>query len=433
MEYKEIENYTYERIKNKEFNSKGLSDIHTQMLIKCSSGDIAAKKYIMTMIDNILTEINIPKEEIKQQVANKIFSEKWGLKLLDKYNLNDVDEIIVIGKKILLKKQGDIIEVDEQFNDLAEVISIMRRSTEFDKTKDINELNPSVTAERYDGARIQITIPPLSRYPVQNIRKFDSFIPTTQNMLKSGTFTDKEIEIISTLVKGRANILVIGEPESGKTTTIKWLINYLHKKLIIGLLENDFEMNPEKLYPNKYFISLRKRDNYSLGDLFTILLQKSINLVIVTEALGSEAEVLIRAMTRGLDGSMGTAHITSADSVPDALTYMTMEGVGNIPFAAKRNQIADAIDIVIEMRKLPENKEGKMKKISGGIYEIIAKGENQRHETASLSRLIIDGENPQSSDKRTYENTISQKLRNKLNANGVKMSEIRRVFGDECV
>ncbi len=429
MEYKELENYTYDRITNMEFKTKELSDLHSQMLIKCPAGDIGAKNYIMTMVRSILSEINVPEEEIKP-IADKIFSQKWGLKLLDKYNLHDVDEIILIDKKILLKKQGDIIEVDEQFSDVEEVVSVMRRSIEFDKTKDINELNPSVTAERSDGARIQITMPPLSRYPVQNIRKFDSFVPTTQNMLYSGTFTEKEIEMLSIFVKGRANILVIGEPESGKTTTIKWLINYSHNKLIIGLLENDFEMNPEKLYPNKYFISLRKRDGYSLGDLFTILLQKSVNLVIVTEALSNEAEVLVRAMTRGLDGSMGTAHITDADSVPDALTYMTMEGVGNIPFASKRNQIADAIDIVIVMKKLPENEEGKMKKVCGGIYELIAMGENQRHQTTTISELIIDEENPQNSNKKIYKNTISQKLSKKLNSNGVKMSEIRRVFGD---
>ena len=394
MEYKEIEKYTFNRIINMEFKTKELSDIHSQMLIKCPAGDIGAKIYIMTMIRNILLEIDVPEVNV-EQVSNKIFSEKWGLKLLDKYNLHDVDEIIVIDKRILLKKQGDIIEVDEQFVDVDEVMSVMRRNIEFDKTKDINELHPSETAERHDGARIQITIPSLSRYPVQNIRKFDSFVPSTENMLYSGTFTEKEIERLSILMKGRANILVIGEPESGKTTTIKWLINYLHDKLIIGLLENDFEMNPEKLYPNKYFISLRKRDGYSLGDLFTILLQKSINLAIVTEALSNEAEVLIRAMTRGLDGSMGTAHITDADSVPDALTYMTMEGVGNIPFASKRNQIADAIDIVIVMKKLPENEEGKMKKICSGIYELVAMGENLRHKTVAISELIIDEENPQ--------------------------------------
>jgi len=429
MNYKEIEDHVYEQIINKEFSSKELSNIHTQMLIKCSANDVAARKYIMTLIRNKLIEMNIPKKET-ESIVNEIYAEKWGLKLLERYNLPDVDEIIVLGTRILLKKQGDIVKVSEQFKNYDEVINVMRRCIEFDKSKDLNALNPSILAERDDGARIQITIPPLSRYPVLNIRKFDSFIPTTENMLKSGTFTEKEIEMISTLVKGRANILVIGEPESGKTTTVKWLIQYINDKLIVGLLETDFEMNPESLYPNKYFIPLREREKFSLGDLFAVLLQKSINLIIVTEARNKEADELTKAMTRGLDGSMGTAHITDADSVPDALTYMIMEGNSNISFAAKRNQIAEAIDIVIEMKKLPENEKGQMKKIGGGIYELIAKGERERHKTVPLSRLIIDEENPQSSSKKIYENTVSEKLKKKLNENGVKMSEIRRVFGD---
>jgi len=429
MEYKEIENYVYEQIVNMEFPSKKLKEVHTQMLISCSAGDASAKKYVKTMIRSILLNTDIPKREI-ESFADNIFAKRWGLRIIDKYDLPEIDEIIVLGKKILLKKQGDLIEINEQFNNYDEVINIMRRCIEFDKSKDLNNLNPSILAEREDGARIQITIPPLAKYPILNIRKFDSFVPTTENMLDSGTFTEKEIEIISTLVRGRANILVIGEPESGKTTTVKWLIKFLNKKLIIGLLETNFEMNPEILYPDKYFIPLRERDNFSLGDLFAVLLQKSINLIIVTEARNKEADELIKAMTRGLNGSMGTAHITDADSVPEALTYMIMESVSNIPFNAKRNQVANAIDIVIEMKKLPENESGQMKKICGGIYELIAKGEDQRHETLPLSRLIIDEENPQTSNKKIYENTISEKLKKKLNENGVKMSEIKKVFGD---
>ena len=430
MKYKEIEKYVYEQVINKEFPTKELQEIHTQQLISCSAGDAGAVKYIKAVIRNILLDMHIEKEDI-ESLSNQIFAEKWGLRIIDKYDLPEIDEIIVLGKKILLKKQGNIVEINEEFNNYDEVVNVMRRCIEFDKSKDLNNLNPSILAEREDGARIQITIPPLAKYPVLNIRKFDSFVPTTENMLKSGTFTKKEIEIISTLVKGRANILVIGEPESGKTTTVKWLIKYLPKKLIIGLLETNFEMNPEILYPDKYFIPLRERDNFSLGDLFAVLLQKSINLIIVTEARSKEADELIKAMTRGLNGSMGTAHITDADSVPDALTYMIMESVNNIPFNAKRNQVADAIDIVIEMKKLPENEGGQMKKICGGIYELIARGENERHKTLPLSRLIIDEENPETSNKKIYENTISEKLKKKLNENGVKISEIKRVFGDE--
>jgi len=54
MEYKNIENYVYEKIINKE-DSKELREIHTQMLIKCSMGDVAAKKYVKTLIKNILS------------------------------------------------------------------------------------------------------------------------------------------------------------------------------------------------------------------------------------------------------------------------------------------------------------------------------------------------------------------------------------------
>lgn len=432
MEYKKIESYVYDQVINKEFPSKQLKEIHTQMLINCSTGDKDAKNYIMTMVKNILAKMSHVEKEINS-LADKIYANRWGLGIIEKYDKADVDEIIVLGTRILMKKQGDLFEADEQFSSYDEVINVMRRTIEFDKTKDLNALNPAVSAERSDGARIQITIPPLAKYPVLNIRKFDSFVPTTENMLKSNTFSEKEVEMLSALVKGRANIFVIGEPESGKTSTIKWLINFINNKMIIGLLETDFELNPEPLYPYKYFVSLRERDKFTLGDLFAVQLRQSINLIIVTEVRSSEADELIKSMTRGLDGSMGTGHITDADSVPDSLAYMIMENGNNISFNAKRNQVADAIDIVIEMRKLPENEKGQMKKICGGIYELIAKGEDERHETVPLSKLIIDEENPQNSSEKVYRNTISNKLKKKLNRNGLRMSEIERIFGDSDV
>ena len=45
----------------------------------------------------------------------------------------------------------------------------------------------------------------------------------------------------------------------------------------------------------------------------------------------------------------------------------------------------------------------------------------------------IDEENPADNGKHVRKNTISAKLKKKINSYGVKMSEIKRIFGDEYV
>lgn len=424
---REIKEKIYNRIVHFSGTTKEEENIHTEMVSKCSEGNIESIKYIKNLIGEYLKEENAYTDEL----MNEIFSENYGAGIIDKYETNDIDEIIVIGKKVLLKKQGDVIEVPEKFNSYDEVEAVAHRITSYDKIKDLNKHNPLASGERADGARIQVAIPYIARCPILNIRYFDSFVPTPENMIKSETFTEREVEILSMAVKGGANIFVIGGPETGKTSTVKWLIKYLNDKFIIGLLETDFEMNPELLYPHKHFISLREREGYSLKDLFAVQLRQSIDLAILTETRRKETNELIDAMTRGMNGSMGTGHITGADNVPDVLTYMIMEGNSNILFNAKRNQVADAIDIVIEMKKLPENEKGQRKKICGGIYELIAKGENVRHETIPLSKLIINKEQPHKSRDRFYGNTLSDKLKNKYNENGIKMSYINEFFPGE--
>ncbi|WMJ78552.1 MULTISPECIES: hypothetical protein [unclassified Sedimentibacter] len=87
MKYKEIENYVYEEIINKE-GTKELREIHTQNLINCSAGNLSAKQYVKTLIKNILGDIKVGQERL-EELTNQIYSNKWGLGILEKYDLPD--------------------------------------------------------------------------------------------------------------------------------------------------------------------------------------------------------------------------------------------------------------------------------------------------------------------------------------------------------
>ncbi len=433
MEYKNIESYAYEQVINQKFQSKELSHIHTQMLTGCSSGNLEAKKYVKTMIKNILINKGIKNEEI-ENLTNKIYSSKWGLGILDKYDTDDVDEIIILGKEIILKKGGKKIRVKEKFNDYSEVISIMQRSIEFNKKRDLNEMNAIVSSTRADGARIHITIPEVSEYPILNIRKFP-FIGTTENMLKEGTFTQKHVDILSTLVGGLANICIIGDPETGKSTTLSWLMSFLDDDLILATMESDFELYAKKKFSNKLIVPLQERENYPMSVIFPGTLRQSVDLVIVSEIREShEALEFANAATRGMSGSMTTFHDRSPQgAINDLARLVVMANGANIDFAALKHLFADAIDIIIKMRKLPKDMDGKQKKICDGIYEIIANDEDMSFKVVPIMKLVIDKENPEKSDKHQYLNSISDRLKSKLNENGVKMSKINNVFGDANV
>lgn len=417
-----------EKVKLYIINKSGTEEenkIHTEKLAKCSEGDLEAKKYVKNLIEEYLKKENYSYD---QELIDEIYAYNWGLGILEKYDTPDVDEIIVLGTEILLKKNGKKIRVKEKFNDYEEVITIMRRCIEFNKEKDLNKANATKSSVRADGSRIQIVIPPVSEYPVLNIRKF-GFAPTTENMLKDGTFTQKHVDILSTLVKGRANIIVIGDTESGKTTTLKWLVSFMDDDLIIGTLESEFEMYLKRLYPDKLIIPMQERENYPMNDLFPITLRQSVDLIIPGEVRKSyEAIEYTNAATRGHSGSMTSFHSLNARGAIDNLATLVMRSGTNIDFNSLKFIFAQAIDIVIKMKKLPKDKDGREKKICEGIYEIVENEENLTFEVVPIIELKYDEENPEESNEQIYLNSISEKLKHKLNVYGVKMSEINKVF-----
>lgn len=434
MEYKEIEDYVYEQVINKEFPTKELSHLHTQMLINCSAGDESAKKYILTMIRNVLVMIPTIEDNI-EELTNKIFANKWGLNIVEKYNLPEVDEIIIHGKKVLLKKQGEIVEVPDKFKDIKEAESVIRRSLEYDKTKDLNQNNAIIEAKRDEGqginTRINAVVDPVGKYPYFNYRKFDSFFPSTENMIKSGTLISDQVEILSTLVKGRANILIIGEMESGKTTFINWLMQFIPENLITGIMETRRELYPDVLYPNKHWVQLEEvLPKYPMSELFKTMLRMSVDIMIVGESRGNEINELINTMARGHSGSMSNLHSIDEITVFDDIADMILESGKVVDLKATKYRVARAVDIIVKLRKLPSDNNNKRRKVCAGIYEVVTDPENMRYNSIPLFEFEIDEENPSGGGRHIRKGTISAGLRKKLNSYGVKMSEIRKVFGD---
>lgn len=424
MNKAEIKDKIYNLIVNKD-GSEAERRLHTERLINCSAGDIEAKSYVKELIIQYLADEKIDTESIEgKELAEETYAERWGLGILEKYDTPDVDEIMVEGTKILIQKNNHIIEAEERFKDYGEVIAVMRRVLEFDRTKDLNIKNAIVSAKRMDGARIQAVVEPVGKMPYLNIRKFESFIPTSENMLKSGTLIQEEIDILSTLVKGRANIVVIGEMGSGKTTFLKWLVQFFSDSLIIGSIETNLECNFDSLYPNKHFIQLEERlPEYPLADLFTAMLRQNVDIILVGECRSYETNELIKAMSRGHSGSLGTAHSMGPIEVIDDFADMILESGKSVDLKALKYRVSRAIDIVVKFRKLANRK-----RTLAGIYEIVVDEETVSYKAVPIFEFEIDEENPCDTGKHVRKGTISDKLKGKLNSYGVKMSEINRIF-----
>jgi pilus assembly protein CpaF len=78
--------------------------------------------------------------------------------------------------------------------------------------------------------------------------------------------------------------------------------------------------------------------------------------IIVGEVRGGECLDMLQAMNTGHDGSLTTIHANSPrDALMRAETMVAMTGL-DIPPRAVRNQIASAIDVVIQLERLSDGK-----------------------------------------------------------------------------
>lgn len=423
-EFNDINFLIKEKIVNLQGNDQ-LSKLHTQMLINCSAGDKQAKVYVKDLIEKELEKLGYQRN---QDLIDKIYSKNWGLGPLDKYDVNEIDEIMVHGNKVLIQK-GGIEQVPEKFCDYDETLAVMRRCAEFDQKNDLNSQNAILATRRKDGSRINAVIGPVAKMPYLNIRKFDSFPPTTENMLRTRTLCEKEVDIIDTLVGGRANIVVIGEMGSGKTSFIKWMAQFYPKNLIVGSLETEFELNLDTLYPDRHWVQLAERlPHYPLPVLFATMLRMNVDIIMVGEARSYEANEIIKAMSRGHSGSMASAHSTDPEGMVDDFADMVLESGKSIDLKALRYRIARSVDIVIKLRKLPNDDKSK---VCAGIYELTTNSEDMSFKSVPIVEFMIDEENPEDKGEKVFKNNISNKLKKKLNEYGLPFSKINKVFSDD--
>ena len=88
--------------------------------------------------------------------------------------------------------------------------------------------------------------------------------------------------------------------------------------------------------------------------------------IIVGECRGAEALDMLQAMSTGHDGSLGTLHAnTPADAITRLETMVMMAGL-DIPARAIREQLASAVDVIVQLERLRTGA-----RVVGSISEVV--------------------------------------------------------------
>ena len=76
--------------------------------------------------------------------------------------------------------------------------------------------------------------------------------------------------------------------------------------------------------------------------------------IVVGEVRGGEALDMLSAMSSGHDGSLSTVHAGSAEEALRRVETLALMADVGLPHMAIREQVADAIDLVVHQARLPD-------------------------------------------------------------------------------
>ena len=273
----------------------------------------------------------------------------------------DVTEVMVNGPDdVYVEREGRIERVEGRlFEGEESVLHLIERIVGPLGLR-VDQASPWVDARLPGGSRVHAIVPPLSlRGPVLTIRTFAPVPLSGEDIVRNGCIGPRAMRFLSSCVRGRANLIVSGGAGSGKTTLLGILSSFIPDGERLITIEDAAELRLHR----SHVVSLEARPpnvegrgQVTVRDLVRNALRMRPDRIIVGEVRGGEALDMLQAMNTGHDGSLSTAHANSCRHLLWRLETMAMMSDVELPAAHIRNQVASAIDVVVQLARLRDGR-----------------------------------------------------------------------------
>src|SRR5271156_1915144 len=342
------------------------ADLHRKILDRLdleklgrTTGDSARDEVLILIRSSVNSEVVPLSFTERERLSREILDEIFGLgplePLLKDHTISDI--LVNRYDRVYIERSGKLEITGLSFKDNQHLMQIIDRIVSRIGRR-VDESSPMVDARLQDGSRVNAIIPPLALDGAcLSIRRFGRDPVTARNMLENHTLTEAMLELLSTMVKGRLNLLISGGTGAGKTTLLNVLSGYIPNVERIVTIEDAAELQLKQ----EHIVRLETRAPNIEGKGAVRMRQLVINSlrmrpdrIVVGEVRGEEAFDMLQAMNTGHEGSLTTIH---ANSVRDALSrvenMVSMANL-NIPERAVRHQIASAIHAVVQVARLSD-------------------------------------------------------------------------------
>jgi pilus assembly protein CpaF len=319
-----------------------------------------AEGEIRSLLGLLLSEESTPlslseRETLFAEVLDDVFGLGPLEPLLRDPSVSDI--LVNTYRNVFIERKGVLERVTATFQDDAHLMRVIDRIVSRIGRR-VDDSSPMVDARLADGSRVNAIIPPLAvDGPLLSIRRFPAERLKAEDLVGLGALTQPMLDFLGHCVRARLNCLISGGTGAGKTTLLNVLSSFISAKERIVTIEDAAELQLHQEHVAR--LETRPANVEGKGaikqrQLVVNALRMRPDRIVVGEVRSEEALDMLQAMNTGHDGSLTTVH---ANTPRDALTRietMIAMGATNLPDKAMRQQIASAIQIVVQQTRLAD-------------------------------------------------------------------------------
>ena len=275
-------------------------------------GELSDAALYQTIDEKLLSRDDLSLKN-KLYLRNAVFNSFRRLDVLQELLDNPAITEIMINsdKEIFVEAGGRMQRWDKQFesgDQLEEIINMIVSRI----NRVVNTSSPIVDARLEDGSRVHVVLPPIAlKGPTMTIRKFPEPI-TMDKLIRFGSLSEEAAVFLQGLVRAGYNIFISGGTNSGKTTFLNALSQYIPSDERVITIEDSAELQIRNV-PNLVSMETRNENaegegRISMADLIKASLRMSPNRIVVGEVRGAEALDMLNAMNTGHLGLASRLH-----------------------------------------------------------------------------------------------------------------------------
>ena len=295
----------------------------------------------------------------RESLISDVINELFGLGPLEVLLRDPMVSDILVNRynQVYVERDGKLAETDVVFKDDRHLIQIIERIVS-SVGRRIDESSPMVDARLADGSRVNAIIPPLALDgPAMSIRRFRTDRLGAEDLVGRESWTEPMHEFLKAAVACRLNVIVSGGTGAGKTTLLNILSSFIGGNERVVTIEDAAELALRQ----RHVVRLETRPANIEGkgavrarELVVNALRMRPDRIIVGEVRSEEALDMLQAMNTGHDGSLTTIHANSARDALYRLDTMVAMANLNIPERAVRQQIASAVNLIIQVSRIAD-------------------------------------------------------------------------------